>query len=67
MLDRRCLQFKGQGGGWHDHCNGDLTVYPLQCDAQKRLLDMCVQVAKGMEYLANKRLIHRDLAARNCM
>ncbi|KAL3266722.1 hypothetical protein HHI36_010883 [Cryptolaemus montrouzieri] len=34
---------------------------------QGLLLDMCIQVCKGMSYLERHNYIHRDLAARNCL
>lgn len=32
-----------------------------------RLVNICMDVCDGMEYLESKHIVHRDLATRNCL
>lgn len=62
--------------------NGDLKTYlrshrpdtesydpnfEHQPPSLKRIMQMAIEIADGMAYLAAKKFVHRDLAARNCM
>ncbi|KRY39640.1 Tyrosine-protein kinase Fyn [Trichinella spiralis] len=53
MINGSLLDYLRAGDGKHLHLNA--------------IVDMCAQIANGMAYLEEHRMVHRDLAARNIL
>ena len=56
-----------QGPGWRANMRGDYDNQTIRPICTKDLIGWSYQVARGMEYLASKKVMHGDLACRNIL
>ena len=55
------------GPGWRANMRGDYDEHTIRPISTKDLICWSYQVARGMEYLASKKVMHGDLACRNIL
>ncbi|XP_012148216.1 PDGF- and VEGF-receptor related isoform X2 [Megachile rotundata] len=53
--------------GWRSNYRGDYKEHNLKPICTQDLLSWAFQVARGMEYLSQRKVLHGDLAARNIL
>ncbi|XP_001600926.2 vascular endothelial growth factor receptor 1 isoform X2 [Nasonia vitripennis] len=65
--DAGCINSNGSQPGWRSNYRGDYKDRNLKPICTQDLLSWAFQVARGMEYLCQRKVLHGDLAARNIL
>ncbi|XP_039309901.1 vascular endothelial growth factor receptor 1 isoform X2 [Solenopsis invicta] len=67
FLPDSCVNSNSSQPGWRSNYCGDYKDQNLKPICTQDLLSWAFQVARGMEYLSQRKVLHGDLAARNIL